>query len=279
MTIREALASGIADLKEAGIENSALDASLLLARVLSTSRTALTMSGSDPLPQEALSSFRSLIDRRLNGECVAYILEKKEWRGLEFLVNPSVLVPRPDTETMIDAALDILQSKKDARVLDLCTGSGNIAIALKHEMPLLDVFAADISADALETAKTNAARLLPGSPISFFLGDLYDALPSPFFLITCNPPYIPSDEIKTLSAEVQKEPLCALDGGPSGLTTIKRVIEGAPDFLCQGGSLLLEADSRQIKDILPLFEKNGFSKIKIYNDLSGLERVIGGVHE
>jgi release factor glutamine methyltransferase len=285
MTIREAITQGSVELKATGIENSYLDASLLLAHILNISRTALIAAGPEPLSQAAFTSFRSLIDRRINGECTAYILEKKEFRGLEFLVTPQVLVPRPDTETLVETALSELGIKEGGLyVLDLCTGSGAVAIAIKHEMPKLEVWAADISDEALTIAKTNAARLLPGdNSIHFFSGDLYTtallASGRLFSLIVCNPPYIPSGTIKKLSAEVQKEPLLALDGGPSGLEIIKRAIEGAPSYLMPGGTLLMEADPQQMKDIGVLLQENGFGRIKTYYDLSGRERVIGGTYE
>ena len=277
MIIREALAATCADLKSAGIETPSLDASLLLAHVLNTSRTALTASGQETLSEKAFAALRALIQRRLNGECTAYILGKKEFRGLEFLVNPSVLVPRPDTETLVEAAITVIKEYDKARVLDLCTGSGAVAISLKNEMPELEVWAADISAEALETAKQNARRLLSDGSIQFYSGDLYDALPrSQFNLIISNPPYIPTDEIKTLSAEVRNEPRLALDGGKSGLEIIERIINGASEKLIKGGALLMEADPLQMKKISVLLEKKGFNEIIIYNDLSGLQRVIGG---
>ena len=285
MIIREALAAACADFASAGIETPSLDAALLLAHVLNISRTSLVAMGPDALSQENHAAFRVLVKRRLNGECAAYILGKKEFRGLEFLVNPSVLVPRPDTETLVEAAITVLGEQlavSDIRVLDLCTGSGAAAVSLKNEMPALEVYAADISADALETAKANAARLLPADSIHFYSGDLYNALPPahrPFNLIVCNPPYIPSGEIQTLSAEVQNEPRLALDGGPSGLEIIERVIDGAPVNLIRGGALLLEADPRQMEKISFLLEKKGFGNVKLYRDLSGKERVIGGIHE
>jgi len=322
MTIREALAQASADLKKAGIETSNLDASLLLAHILKTNRASLAASGTEPLSEENHAALRALIQRRLNGECVAYIIGKKEFRGLEFLVNSSVLVPRPDTETLVEAAIAICrewgvgsgewgeerrEKRKEkkgregvVRVLDLCTGSGAVAIALKNEMPDIEVHASDISVEALETAKANTARLLPANSIHFHLGDLYNAisslhcslftdnysllpphspLPTPYSLIICNPPYIPTEEIKTLSTEVQNEPRIALDGGKSGLEIIERIIDGAPEYLERGGTLLMEADPRQMKDIALLLEKKGFIKIIIFKDLSGQERVIGGKYE
>ena len=293
MTIRETLAEGSAALKSAGIERPVLDASLLLAEVLGLSRAALIAAGPDMIPQERLAVFRRLIERRCSGECAAYILGRKEFRGLEFKVNTSVLVPRPDTETLVEIAVMKIEKTKDRaapndgplRVLDLCTGSGAVAIALKHEVPELEVWASDISTGALETAVSNAARLLPGSHIHFCLGDLFEALSSPpapagglplFSLIAANPPYIPSAQIKTLPPEVQNEPLPALDGGGDGLDIIRKIVSKAPDFLHSGGFLLLEADPGEMQSIGELLAKKGFLDIQTYKDLSGLDRVIGG---
>ncbi|MDR0583444.1 MAG: peptide chain release factor N(5)-glutamine methyltransferase [Treponema sp.] len=301
MTIRETLTEGSAVLKSADIENPALDASLLLAEVLGLSRASLMAAGQDMIPQERLVVFRRLIERRRNRECVAYILGRKEFRGLEFKVNPAVLVPRPDTETLVETAIMKIELFKNeaapnagpVQVFDLCTGSGAIAIALKNEMPELEVWASDISAGALETAVSNAVRLLPESSICFCQGDLFDALSSPpipsgsapvaagghpplFSLIAANPPYIPSAKIKTLPPEVQKEPLPAIDGGGDGLDIIRNIITKAPDFLRAGASLLLEADPGEMQSIGSLLAEEGFFDIQTYKDLSGLERVIGG---
>ena len=293
MRIREALAQGSADLKFADIPSPGLDASILLAHVLRITRTELFASGTKRISEEACASFCELVERRCSGECVAYLTGKKEFRELEFTVNPSVLVPRPDTETLVEAALAISSgqlaenreqgTEKNVKVvvLDLCTGSGAAAVALKNERPEIEVHATDISEDALEAAKSNAARLLPEKNICFYHGDLYNALPDSlcFSLIVSNPPYIPTHEIETLSPEVQNEPRIALDGGVSGLEIIGRIIDGAPDYLRNGGTLLMEADPRQARDITALLEKRGFNNIQLYKDLSGSERVIGGRFE
>ena len=299
MLIREALAQGSADLKYADNKTPGLDASLLLAHVLNTNRTSLIIAGNDKLSEKNCAAFCELIERRANGECVAYIIGKKEFRGLEFTVNKSVLVPRPDTEILVEAAIALLSADfrgfSQSKILDLCTGSGAVAISLKHEMPQFEVYATDICKNALDVAKNNAEKLLGKNQIQFFHGDLFDALPplsSPsassssssaplreFFLITSNPPYIPTEEIQTLSPEVQNEPQLALDGGNTGLEIIKRIIDEAPNYLTQGGVLLLEADPRQMENINIMLDKNGFNDIKLYNDLSGSKRVISGVYE
>jgi release factor glutamine methyltransferase len=284
MTIREALAGGSAALAAAGIENPGLDASLLLAKVLNISRSSLMTAASEPLAEASCAAFNGFIKRRLAGECAAYILGRKEFYGLDFLVNPAVLVPRPDTETLVEAALEQLKigskewgSGQPLRVLDLCTGCGAIAIALKHTMPELEIWAADISAEALEIARANAANLLAADSIHFCCGNLFDAVPYSLFpLIITNPPYIPTAEIAGLSPEVRREPMLALDGGSDGLDIISSIISRAPKFLCPGGSLLLEADPRQMQRIASLLVQAGFVDIRAYRDLSGKERVIGG---
>ena len=285
MLIREAFAQGSADLKFAEIKTPGLDASLLLAHVLNMSRTSLAAEASKKLTEKQCAAFCELIERRCAGECVAYIIGKKEFMGLEFAVNNSVLVPRPDTEILVEAALKMGTVEPEiVRVLDLCTGSGAIAISLKHELPDLEIHATDISAKAIEVARANADRLLPkNNQINFYAGDLYSALPSAnksspvsYSLIVSNPPYIPTHEIDTLSPEVQNEPRFALDGGDDGLDIIRRIVEGAPEHLQRGGTLLLEADPRQMDDITAILKKRGFVDIQLFKDLSGADRVIGG---
>ncbi|MCL2269891.1 MAG: peptide chain release factor N(5)-glutamine methyltransferase [Treponema sp.] len=280
MTVREAIAEGSAALAAAGIETPGLDASLLLAEVLGISRSSLITAAPQPLAGESSAAYNGLIKRRLAGECAAYILGRKEFYGLDFQVNPSVLVPRPDTETLVEAAVgELANYSPPARLIDLCTGCGAVAIALKHAVPETEVWATDISAEALDTAKANAGRLLPPGSIRFFNGDLFDALnnePSPASIITGNPPYIPSAEIAALSPEVRTEPVIALDGGGDGLEIIRRIIARAPDFLCSGGALLLEADPRQMERIAVLLRQAGFTGIQTRKDLSGKPRVITG---
>jgi release factor glutamine methyltransferase len=289
MTVCEALAQGGSALKAAGIDTSSLDASVLLANILNISRSSLIAKGTEILKEENLNKFNLFLDRRIKGECTAYITGNKEFFGLNFRVNTNVLVPRPDTEILVEAALENLKmvsmdngAKDKIHVLDLCTGCGAVAVSIKHEMPEIKVWAADLSAQALETAKENADMLIGGGSVCFFHGDLYNALPaddSSFSLIVSNPPYIPTDEIQTLSAEVKNEPFLALDGGKSGLEIIQRIIEKSPNFINHGGFLLLEACPCQMKEISSLLVNRGFKDIKLYKDLSGQNRVIGGKYE
>jgi release factor glutamine methyltransferase len=192
---------------------------------------------------------------------------------MRFMVNPSVLVPRPDTETLVEAALQTTGTARSA--LDLCTGSGAVAIALKRERPALTVTASDISPAALEAARTNAENL--HTEIRFVESDLFDRVEGCFDLIVSNPPYIPTAWIASLAPEVQKEPRLALDGGGDGLDLVKKIILGAKTRLNPGGMLLMEADSRQMPAIGELLRGGGYQKVRAYRDLAGLERVIGGV--
>ena len=216
MTLKEALAEGERLLKapspHASIDSPALDAALLLAEALKISREKLIVLGNEPMDDSDYESFLNLISKRLGGECIAYILGRKDFRYLSFTVNPEVLVPRPDTETLVEAALeyiDIFTEKSDKiSLLDLCTGSGAVAISLKYERPNIKVTASDICIKALKTAAENA--VCHNSTITFIESNLFENINGKFNIIVCNPPYIPSSELPALPAEVRREPKLAL---------------------------------------------------------------------
>jgi release factor glutamine methyltransferase len=300
LTVGEALAQGTALFIASGVETAALDASLLLGEVLKTDRVGLVLRSADPLPEGGFARYAESLKRRAAGECAAYILGRKEFRGLDFGVSADVLVPRPDTETLVEAALKHLDARRNTpplpsppSVLDLCTGSGAVAIALQYERPGTVLYASDISEAALKIALSNAARLLPyispvppaesgqktepeHRPVTFIQSDLFAEIPLRFDLITANPPYIPSGMIGALSPEVQGEPRIALDGGADGLALIRRIITEGKDHLRSGGGLLLEADPRQMDTIAGLLASEGYNDIEVYMDLAGRRRVIGG---
>lgn len=281
MNVRELLTEGTARLSvpatTANITAPALDAALLLAHALHTTREKLLIHDNDPAGENERADYAGLLARRKNGECMAYILGRKEFYGLDFLVNPSVLVPRPETEILLETALEYIDArkKKDLSVLDLCTGSGALAVALKKERPVLKVTASDISGEALAIAAQNASRLLQtGSSVNFLQSDLFEKIPDAFDIIISNPPYIMSCEIEKLQPEVRMEPVIALDGGSDGLEIIKKIITQAQSHLRPEGILMLEADARQMKVLVSVLEENSFGNVKIYKDLAGLERVI-----
>jgi release factor glutamine methyltransferase len=294
MTWGELLDQGAARLRRAGIRSPQLDASLLLAHILGINREKLLIHGDRVLKKEPCSLFFDLIERRIAGASTACLTGTKEFWGLPFTVSPAVLVPRPDTEILVEAVLDYIREIRGQTspsgdraeqcapgeplsLLDLCTGSGAVAIALKTEMPELRVFASDISPEALEIARINARKLLPGGQdIVFYLSDLYAAIPVTAGLIVANPPYIPAGDLAKLPPEVRAEPRIALDGGKNGLDLIKAIISGAGAFLETGGGLFLEADPGQMPSITLILKDSGFQNIQLYKDLAGRERVISG---
>jgi len=287
MTVREILALGARQLGDpspsALIDSPALDASLLLAEVLRARREDLIVRGDEPVTERDREKYLGFLSRRKNGECVAYILGRREFRGLEFGVNHNVLVPRPDTETLVEAVLEYIDStpeeeKKNLSLLDLCTGSGALAVSLKNERPFLSITASDISGEALEAAVENAARLLPtNAAVHFIQSDLFEKIAGKFSIIVSNPPYVPGGKIPALAPEVRREPRLALDGGGDGLDSIRRIISHAPERLLPKGLLFLEADPGQMPAIRMLLEGNNFSRIRIYKDLAGRDRVVSAL--
>ncbi len=278
--LREVLLHGMTLLRSGNIDTPDLDASLILAWLLRVERSRLVLMWDHDISGETFQEYMNLMKRRIDGESVAYITGTKEFWGLPFKVNSSVLVPRPDTEILVEAALNwirrSLQPKKHLCVIDVCTGSGAIAVALKHECPALSVEASDISEAALEVARYNIHSLLGDGAINLYQSNLLDTVPGTFDLIVSNPPYIPTEIIPSLSKEVQKEPVLALDGGADGLDIVRNLISAAADRLNPGGRMFLEADSGQITTIKGILEKTGFTEIEIIKDLAGLDRVIGG---
>ena len=230
-----------------------------------------------------LARYRELIQRRRAGEPVAYIRGQKEFYGRVFHIDKRVLVPRPDTEILVETALRrSTASSLGSRYLDLCTGSGCVAVSLARERPTCKVFAVDLSPEALTVAEENALRLGSVFQMAFVLGDLFDplaALPAlRFELITANPPYITDSEFATLPADVRGfEPRLALTGGPDGLAIMRRVVGGARAKLRPGGVLAVEMGAGQGERVKALFQEAGFEDIAVDKDYGGHERVVSGL--
>jgi release factor glutamine methyltransferase len=279
ITVGDALTHGASLLRSAGIDTPSLDASLLLGEILRLDRAGLVLADRAPLSPEARSLFEESLERRLSGECVAWILGRREFRGLDFAVTAEVLVPRPDTETLVEAALEFIDARgppEQLTLLDLCTGSGAVAISLKHERPGLIASASDISPPALDLARENARRLLGKTDaVDFIQSSLFDRISGIFDIIVSNPPYVPSALLATLAPEVRREPRIALDGGTDGLDLIRPIIAGAPEHLRPGGLLLLEADPGQMPAIKARFARDGYGDIRVFQDLSGQDRIAG----
>jgi release factor glutamine methyltransferase len=279
-TIQRVIAWAVDDFRARGIPSPRLDADLLLAHALGVDRIHLIVESQRALAPDELARFRELIKRRRNGEPIAYILGQREFYGLEIRVNPSVLIPRPDTEILVEVALDRTRERDlFGRALDLCTGSGCVAIAFAKKRPTWRVTGVDISEPAVELAWQNAIRLGAVFGLRFTVGDLADSLTNDerFELITANPPYIPSAEIEGLEPMVRDyEPRLALDGGADGLAVARRIIERAPLVLEPGGVLALEAHYDQAPSLAELFEAAGFEQIERRRDYGGIERVVSG---
>ncbi len=235
------------------------------------------MQSDRPLLAAELGDIRALIKRRQAGESVAYLVGKKEFWGLELAVDARVLVPRPDTETLIEEARARLDEVEAPRIADVGTGSGALAVTLAKLRPDAVVFASDVSAGALEVARGNAERL--GVAVTFLEGDLAAPLlpHAPFRLIVANLPYIPSAELAALPPEVRAEPALALDGGADGLDLVRRLIIAAPALLAPGGALALEIGAGQAAATSALLAAAGFGEISVRPDLAGVERVVAGV--
>jgi release factor glutamine methyltransferase len=262
--------------RERGLSSPRLDAQLLLADVLARDRVFLYTHFDQPLGPDELARYRGLIQRRLQGEPVAYLVGKKEFRSLMLDVDARVLVPRPDTETLVDVALALLPAEAGAaRIVDVGTGSGAVALALKKERPEAQLYAVDRSPDAAAVARKNAERL--GLALEVLEGDLLAPVAdkAPFALIVSNPPYIPSGEIAQLAAEVRREPRAALDGGADGLDVIRRLVKDAPPLLAPGGALALEVGAGQAAAVVALFAGDGrYTAATATPDLAGIERVV-----
>ncbi|HQR98747.1 MULTISPECIES: peptide chain release factor N(5)-glutamine methyltransferase [unclassified Polaromonas] len=261
-----------------GLGLERLDAQLLLLHALGkpgTDRAWLLTHDTTPLPAEATQCFRELSLRRAGGEPLAYLVGSKEFFGLELQVDGRVLVPRPDTETLVEWALQQLAQTDmpaSARVLDLGTGSGAIALALKKTRPALDVTAVDASSDALAVAAANAGQ--HQLPVHFLQGNWFENVSARFHLIVSNPPYV-ADADPHLPA-LRHEPPQALTAGKDGLDDLRRIIEQAPAYLQPQGWLLLEHGYDQARAVCELLRQRGFGDVQSRADLAGIPRCSGG---
>jgi release factor glutamine methyltransferase len=284
MTILELLNWSTAHLERHRIENPRLNAELLLACSLKLSRERLYIQLNDQIRTNEQEVFEGLIKRRIVGEPLQYILGHQEFWSIDFKVDPRVLIPRPETELLVEQALSILSemsSKKTPFVLELGTGSGAVAISLAKEVGDLLLIATDISRDALFAAKENARSAGVLGQIRFVLGNLFDPFRlfgegGLFDLILSNPPYVERSEIERLPKEVRDyEPIIALDGGENGLEVCQAIVAQAPIYLKKGGWLLLEVGQGQGEKVAGQIERSGFFlKPEQLPDLSGVARVV-----
>lgn len=275
--IREAQALGRARLEAAGVDGADLDARLLLEHATGIARASLLARSREPLPPLAGVRYEQLLADRERRVPLAYLTGEREFWSLRLAVDRRVLIPRPETETLVERALERLEP--GARVADVGTGSGSIALALATERGDLAIWAVDRSAAALEVARANAAAHGLLERITFLEGDLLSpllGLAGTFDAVVANPPYIPTGELANLEPEVRDhEPRAALDGGPDGLAVIARLVTEAPRLLRTGGWLLLEIGADQAPETRILLERDGaFERITVERDLAGHERVV-----
>jgi release factor glutamine methyltransferase len=303
-TVRRLLGWITEDLGARGIQTPRLDGELLVAHALGYDRIHLYMDLERPLGPAELERVRESVGRRRRREPIAYILGEREFYGRKFEVSPAVLIPRPDTETLIERALALMAKDRSARVLDLCSGSGAIAVTLAAERPQLRVDAADISHAALVIAYRNARRYDLLDRVFFFEGDLFDALTNlyrnregtednitepvpvnstnvqaPYDVIVCNPPYIPHDLWKTLAPEIaQYEPAIALVAGEDGLSYYQRICQQIAPWLVPGATVLFEVGDNQAASVSDILKATGhFSAVQFYKDLRNIDRVVEAV--
>jgi release factor glutamine methyltransferase len=276
-TTRTMLAWMAKDFAAQSIPSARLDAELLVSHVLGLDRVRLYMELDRPLSAAELAALRALVLRRRQREPVAYLIGRREFYLRSFEVSPAVLIPRPDTETLIERGLALLPRDQPRELLDLCTGSGVIALTLAAERPQLRATATDLSPDALAIAARNAEKLKLSERVSFVQGDLFAPLPvaTRYDLIVANPPYVPAGDLETLAPELKHEPRLALVAGPAGLDVLARLCAEVETWLSPGGALLFEVGQGQAPEVARMLgEHTGLIDIRCHKDLGDIERVV-----
>lgn len=262
---------------EKGVENPRLDAEVLLSNILKKERIYLYVEFDKPLLPQELTSFREAIKKRVAKQPVAYILGYKEFMGLEFKVTPAVLIPRPDTEILVEQALKLLSNYENPKFVDIGTGSGAIAVSIAKLSPTaVTGVAVDISPEALAVAKENAEKLAVSEKLEFVLGNLCEPLKgAKFTALLSNPPYIPNADIASLSPEVKNEPYLALAGGAEGLDCYIELIQQGRHLLIDGGFMMFEVGINQAQSVAEIARKYDDLEIwEIIKDYGGIDRVV-----
>jgi release factor glutamine methyltransferase len=277
VTIHTCVAAGRRRLRDAGLSpvEAALDARLLAQHVLGWETATFFTSANDPEPSGFAATYEPLVARRAAREPLPYITGRREFWDLTFEVSPAVLIPRPETELIVEAALELFPSRTDAlTIVDACTGSGIVAIALARERPGARIVATDISSDALEVARRNALRHGAADRVEFVCDDLLDPIRSAVDLIVCNPPYVAEVSRPGLQPEVRDhEPSVALFGGRDGLQLVTRLVGGAPSRLRPGGYLVFEFGCGQDVEVETLIEASTHLELlELRRDLQGIAR-------
>lgn len=290
-TVSEILDRTTKYLRRKGIPEARIDAEVLLAHVLRIERLEIYLNLDCQLTAEQLFVYDTLIVRRLRREPVAFIIGQKEFMGLKFFVNKDVLIPRPETEILVEKVIEKAQKMQKARsyeswrkspltIVDLCTGSGNIAISLARNIPSCKIYATDISEEAIQVARKNAKFHNVLGKVEFLLGDLFNPLRNldpnlAVDFIVSNPPYVKSKDLVLLPPEIKKEPIWALEGGSDGLNFYKRIVPEASRYLVSGGYLIMEIGDDQGKALVNLIkEEKQFYPPRLLKDYAGLDRIV-----
>jgi release factor glutamine methyltransferase len=282
ITGRELVADAVAALAAAGLGRPRVDAEWLLAGMLGLGRAELYRVLTEAVPGRAVAQYRSAIDRRARGEPLQQILGWEGFRGLKLRVTPDVLIPRPETEVLVDVVLSLLRPPRGGvspLVVDVGTGSGCIASAIARERQDVDVLALDCSAAAIGVARENIETLGVGKRVSVIAADLLSPVRAGRAdLIVANPPYLSDAMLASAPSEVRvHEPRLALSGGPDGLTIVRQIVQDAPRALKRGGILVLEtAGNDQVQDVADLLRTTGFMDVRVTNDLAGIDRFVSG---
>lgn len=276
LSIESAIKDGIQTLAKAGVTEARREAGSLLAHVLRRERGFIIAHADDSLTDDQIEAFRFLTRRRSLGEPLQYLTGHQEFFKLDFEVTPDVLIPRPETELIVELALDLLRDDPEPFFADIGTGSGCIAISLLHEMPNARAVATDISPAALAVAERNAERHEVSSRLTLLDSDCMFALDPtrPFALIVSNPPYISDRELKEIQREVKEEPQAALAGGPDGLAVIRQLLREAPAFVAPQGYLVFEIGFGQGAAINQLISADDWEHLGIRNDLQSIPRTV-----
>lgn len=273
-TIGELINLSAGYLEGKGCSSARLDAELLLGHVLGLDRLDLYLNFDKPLNDKEVEQYRQFIGRRGQRIPVAYLTGEREFYALRVQVNEHVLIPRPETEFVVDKIVELVEPNQLTKVLDLGTGSGAIALALACQDPYFQITAVDISPSALQVAEANAKRLEVDNQVDFLCSDLFGKVTGTYAVICSNPPYIKSEELQQASPEIGVEPALALDGGPDGLAFYRRIVNQAASFLEQPGFVVLEIGWDQGAKVRALGEEAGFTWLETMKDYAGQDRVV-----
>ena len=272
MNVKELTLNGVNKLNEFNIDDSTSKVRILLSSLLNVSKEKLLIMDEE-VDERLVEIFNDNLDKLIKGIPVQYIVNKQSFYGMDFYVDSRVLIPQPDTECLVEEGLEFVKGKENIKVLDLCTGSGAIAIAIAKNSDAI-VYASDVSDDALDVAKLNSNKL--NADVHFIKSNLFENINEKFDMIISNPPYIKTDVIDTLSNEVKNEPRLALDGKEDGLYFYKEIIKNAKGFLNPNGRLLFEIGFDQKESVTKLFEEAEYINVYSKKDLAGLDRIVSG---